>query len=276
MAITFEAFAKNNPCYKAARKMPAGSPAGIIVHSTGANNPNLKRYVNAPEICGENPYKNYFDRADIEACPHAVIGLDKSGIVRTAQLLPWNICCWGCGGGSKGSYNYNPAYIQFEICEDGLTDKKYFEKAFEQAAQLCAELMKSYPTIKIENVISHKEAHARGYASNHGDPDHWLAKFGKNMDWFRDLVKAKVQSAAEKPGTAKRYRVQIGAFTNNAGAKNYLAQAKAKGLNGFVIKVSSKLYRVQIGSFSSRTNAEKYLAQAKAAGFNGFIVEADV
>lgn len=275
-AVLFTAFATKNLCYKAAKAMPGGSPAGIIVHSTGANNPNLKRYVNAPDICGENPYKNYFDRADIDVCPHAVIGLDKGGNVRTAQLLPWNICCWGCGSGSKGSYNYNPAYIQFEICEDGLTDKQYFEAAFEQAAQLCAQLMKNYPTIKLENVISHKEAHARGYASNHGDPDHWLLKFGKNMDWFRDLVKAKVQPATESTKNAKRYRVQIGAFTTNASAKNYLAQAKAKGLNGFVIKVSSKLYRVQIGSFASKANAENYLAQAKAAGFNGFIVEANV
>lgn len=255
--------------------MPVGSPAGIIVHSTGANNPNLKRYVNAPKICGENPYKNYFDRADIEACPHAVIGLDKSGSVRTAQLLPWNICCWGCGSGSKGSYNYNPAYIQIEICEDNLTDKQYFEKAFEQAAQLCTELMKSYPTIKIENVISHKKAHARGYASNHGDPDHWLAKFGKDMDWFHGLVKAKVQSAAEKPGTAKRYRVQIGAFSTNAGAKKYLAQAKAKGLNGFVIKVSSKWYRVQVGAFSIKDNAEAYMQKVKEMGFSAFIVEVE-
>ena len=48
--------------------------------------------------------------------------------------------------------------------------------------------MKNYPTIKTENIISHKEACARGYASNHGDPEHWLARFGKNMDWFRALV----------------------------------------------------------------------------------------
>ena len=48
--------------------------------------------------------------------------------------------------------------------------------------------MKNYPTIKLNNIISHKEACARGYASNHGDCDHWLAKFGKNMDWFRELV----------------------------------------------------------------------------------------
>ena len=188
MAITFEAYARNNGAFKAARPMPTGSPAGIIIHSTGANNPNLKRYVNAPEICGENPYKNYFDRPDSNVCPHAVIGKDKNGDVRAAKLLPWNVCCWGCGNGSKGSYNYAPAYIQIEIAEDALNDRAYFEEAFGLAVQLCQRLMKNYPTIKPENIISHKEACTRGYASNHGDPEHWLARFGKNMDWFRSLV----------------------------------------------------------------------------------------
>ena len=188
MAITFEAYARNNGAFKAARPMPTGSPAGIIIHSTGANNPNLKRYVNAPEICGENPYRNYFDRPDSNVCPHAVIGKDKNGEVKAAKLLPWNVCCWGCGSGSKGSYNYAPAYIQIEVCEDALNDRAYFEEAFGLAADLCQRLMKNYPTIKPGNIISHKEACARGYASNHGDPEHWLARFGKNMDWFRALV----------------------------------------------------------------------------------------
>ena len=214
-AITFEAYARNSGAFKAARPMPQGSPAGIIIHSTGANNSNLKRYVNAPEICGENPYKNYFDRSDSDVCPHAVIGLDKSGKVRAAKLLPWNVCCWGCGSGSKGSYNYNPAYIQIEIAEDGLNDRAYFDKAFGLAADLCKRLMKNYPTIKSENIISHHEAHLRGYASNHADCDHWLKRFGKNMDWFRALVSPEkqvritaeitvVQSKAERYSQALR------------------------------------------------------------------------
>lgn len=192
MAITFEAYARNNGAFKAARSMPSGSPAGIIIHSTGANNPNLKRYVNSPKICGENPNKNYFDQPN-SICPHAVIGKDKNGTVKAAKLLPWKICCWGCGAGSNGSYNYNPAYIQIEICEDDLTDRKYFEEAFGLAAELCKRLMKNYSTIKLENIVSHKEAHARGYASNHGDCDHWLSKFGRDMDWFRGLVSPEKQ-----------------------------------------------------------------------------------
>ena len=37
----------NNNCYKAGVKM---IPKGIMVHSTGANNPNLKRYVQPYEL----------------------------------------------------------------------------------------------------------------------------------------------------------------------------------------------------------------------------------
>ena len=226
MAITFEAYARNNGAFKAARPMPTGSPAGIIIHSTGANNPNLRRYVNLPEICGENPYKNYFDRPDSNVCPHAVVGKDKNGEVKAAKLLPWNVCCWGCGSGSKGSYNYAPAYIQIEIAEDALNDRAYFEEAFGLAADLCQRLMKNYPTIKPGNIISHKDACARGYASNHGDPEHWLARFGKNMDWFRSLV------APEK-------QVRITAEITVGQSKADEVSAKLRGL-GCSVKVDKQ------------------------------------
>ena len=38
----------------------------MLWHSTGANNPNLKRYVNCPDECGVNPNKNYWDNATIK------------------------------------------------------------------------------------------------------------------------------------------------------------------------------------------------------------------
>lgn len=36
--------------------------------------------------------------------------------------------------------------------------------------------------------MSHHERHLAGYASGHGDIDHWLTIYGKDMDWFRDCV----------------------------------------------------------------------------------------
>ena len=102
MAITFEAYARNNGAFRASRPMPGGVPMGIVVHSTGANNPNLKRYVNAPAVCGENIYGTHWnvpmpiggDGKPQKICCHAFVGKDKDEAVRAAKILPWTMCCW--------------------------------------------------------------------------------------------------------------------------------------------------------------------------------------
>ena len=178
-----QCFLTNNNCYKQGRTIV---PKGIVVHSTGANNPSLKRYVQPDDgVLGTNPYDNHWNRSGISKCVHAFIGKDKDGVVRVYQTLPWNFRCWGCGSGSKGSYNNN--FIQFEICEDGLNDVNYFNTAFKLALELCAYLAKQYK-LPVENIVSHNEANKLGYASGHIDCDHWLKKFGKDMNWFRDEV----------------------------------------------------------------------------------------
>lgn len=185
----------NNPSYKAHRKM---TPKGIVVHSTGANNKTLKRYVqpvkgqsNYDTIkadLGNNLFGNDWNRNSCKVSVHAFIGVNAKGTVETYQTLPWDICCWGCGNGSKGSYNYGPAKIQFEICEDNLKDKNYFEKAFKEAVEFCAYICKLYK-LDVSTITSHRESHSKGYASNHGDCDYWLERYNRNMDWFRNEVK---------------------------------------------------------------------------------------
>ena len=110
-AIDGKIFLTKNDCYRVGQRM---TPKGIVVHSTGADNPNLRRYI-APDdgIIGQNQYGNDWNRGGEEVCVHAFIGKDKDGKVKTYQTLPFDMCCWGCGGGIYGSYNYNPAYIQF-------------------------------------------------------------------------------------------------------------------------------------------------------------------
>lgn len=210
----------NNDCYKAGRKI---TPKGIVVHSTGANNKTLKRYI-APDdgIIGKNKYNNHWNRGGVKKCVHAFIGIDDAGNVRVYQTLPWNHRCWGIGSGKKGSYNNE--YIQFEICEDALKDEKYFNEVFAAAADLCAHLMRLYPDIEIENIVSHHEGYLRGMGGNHKDCDHWLAKFGKNMDWFRNQVEARiVKESGSAPVVSETktyfpYRVKITAFSLNVRA----------------------------------------------------------
>lgn len=177
-----------NDCYKKATKI---TPKGIVVHSTGANNPYLKRYVQPDDgLLGNNTNNNSWNRSGVEKCVQAFIGKDKNGDVQVYQTLPFNYAGWGVGKGKKGSYNYNPTgYIQFEICEDNLTDEEYFNKVFNLAAEFCAYLIKEY-NLSVDNVVSHQEAYKRGYGSNHKDCDHWLKKFNKDMNWFRNKIEA--------------------------------------------------------------------------------------
>jgi len=193
-AIDGKILLTHNPCYKTYQKM---TPKGIVVHSTGANNPYIKRYV-APDdgVIGKNDYGNDWNRSSTEVCVHGFIGKDKNNKVKFYQTLPFDICCWGVGGGWKGSYNYNPAYIQFEMCEDGLNDKAYCKACYDKAVEVCAYLCKKYG-ISVSNIVSHHEAYLKGYGSNHGDPHNWWDRFGYTMDGFRKAVKAKMKTTTK-------------------------------------------------------------------------------
>jgi hypothetical protein len=187
-------FTKND-CYKAGRKI---TPKGVMVHSTGANNPNLKRYVGPDDgLLGQNQYNNHWNMSGISKCVHAFIGKLADGSVATYQVLPWNHRGWHCGASG------NNTHISFEICEDGLTDADYFGKVYREAVELTAFLCEKYKLDPMADgvVICHKEGHTRGIASNHGDVLHWFPKHGKSMDTFRRDVKSAMGEKAPTTAT---------------------------------------------------------------------------
>jgi len=185
-----QCYQTKNPCYRKGTPM---KPVGIVVHSTGANNPHLCRYVDCPERLGVNRYGNHWNRPEAATLVHGAIGLDKEGIVTVVNTLPYTMAAWGVGKGSRGSYNYDPTgHIQFEMCEDDLTDPSYFDQVMGTAVAYCARLCREYG-LAAESVVSHKEAHAQGYASNHGDPENWMGRFGMTMEDFRARVRAKLK-----------------------------------------------------------------------------------
>jgi N-acetylmuramoyl-L-alanine amidase len=114
----------NCDCYKSGVKQ---EPKGIQVHSTGANNPYLKRYVGPNDgRLGENKYGNYHNKPGLSVCANAYIGKLEDGTPPIYQTLPWEYRCWLCGSGKAGNAN-KLGYIGFEICEDNKKNKDYFE-----------------------------------------------------------------------------------------------------------------------------------------------------
>ena len=170
-----------------------------MVHSTGADNPLLRRYVQ-PAVSdpdrqellaalGVNLNGNHWNRPGTNACVHAFVGRLADGSVAVAQTLPWDHRGWHAGTGTSGK-SANDTHISFEICEDGLTDPAYFQQAYRTAAELTAMLCRQYGLDPLADgvVICHQDGYRRGVASNHGDIYNWFPRFGLNMADFRAEV----------------------------------------------------------------------------------------
>lgn len=231
----------NSTCYKGTKPMQV---LGVLFHSTGCNNCNLKRYVQPTDgvsdynkmiaLLGTNTAKNDWNHITRQAGLNAWIGKLADGTVTTVQTMPWNYRPWGCGSGSKGSCNNG--WIQFETCEDNLSDPNYFNAVYNEAVELTAYLCKMYGlnpqgTVSVSGVAipvltCHADAHNLGFGSNHSDINHWFSKYGKSMQTVRDDVAKLLSSGVStpqpsQPASTEMYRVrkswadsksQIGAY----------------------------------------------------------------
>ncbi len=189
---------------------------GVLVHSTGANNPNIKRYVQPDDNAadrdywlrrlGENQYHNDWNHIDYSAGVHAFIGRMSNGAVSTVQVGEWQKTPWGCYKGVNGSCNNG--WIQFEICEDALNDAAYFDRIYAEATELTAYLcilfnLDPLGTTKVNGVtvpviLCHQDSYRLGLGSNHADVLHWFPKFGKSMEDFRNDVAEIIKEELEK------------------------------------------------------------------------------
>lgn len=207
----------NSYCYKTTAQL---KPVGVLWHSTGCNNPTLKRYVQPADkdpnkakllaLLGTNINRNDLNHTQDKQGLNAWIGKLADGSVAAVQTMPWNYAPYGCGTGSIGSCNgwrvankdtnlwVKECWIQFEICEDNLQDANYAKKVFEEGCQLTAYLCKLYGfdpngTVnflarKVPVITCHKEVSDLKLGSNHGDVLHWFPKFGITMDTIRKRV----------------------------------------------------------------------------------------
>lgn len=189
---------------------------GFLIHSTGANNNTLKRYVQPDDnaanknellnLIGVNKYRNDWNHIERSAGVSFWIGKLADGSIATIQAGPDNVVQWGCGG------TLNNTHIQVEICEDGLNDEKYFRAVYRETVELGAYICKKYglkplgtfthnkKTVPV--VIDHKGSHSLGMGSNHGDVAHWFRKYlGDNyLDTIRKDIEKEMKGDCEEMG----------------------------------------------------------------------------
>ena len=114
-------YATKNGAYVYKTIMPGGKPAGLLWHSTGADNPWVQRYVGDSStkdtLIGANPNANGFQqttdqnarnsKGEIVPCPNAVMGLGTDGKMLTVDILPDDYCPWSSGSGNADTAKKN-------------------------------------------------------------------------------------------------------------------------------------------------------------------------
>lgn len=207
-----------NPCYLAGKKITV---KGLMLHSVGCPQPSANVFVRQ-----WNPPAN-----GRQVCVHAFID-GNTGDVH--QCLPWNHRGWHGGGTANNTHigveMCEPACIKYVggatiTCSDVATAKAVVQRTYDTAVQLFAHLCKQYGLDPLADgvIVSHKEGHKRGIASNHGDPEHLWNQLGMGytMDTFRKAVKVamgetepEVQNTKPVP-TPESYLVKITADALN-------------------------------------------------------------
>ena len=226
-----------NDCYKAGAGM---RPQGVMVHSTGVNNPNLRRYVQP--VAGQEDYETlmaalgrntngnhwnrHIDDPNKRKCVHAFIGKLADGSIATVQTLPWETQAWHCAGKANGTH------ISFEICESDLEDPVYFRAVYQEAVAFTAHLCKLYGLDPLADgaVLCHKEGARRGWASDHIDVENWFPKRGRTMDDFRRDVKERMEDDMTGEEIVRKINEYTAALPTPDWAEEELKEARELGI----------------------------------------------
>lgn len=171
---------------------------GAVLHSYGCPQPD-------PGILAER-----WDSAEASACTHAHIGKDEVIVTLPCEEITGKAARgWHAGSGKTGSANNT--HLSAEMTEpstikytggsnwielgDGSNTKAHVLATYKNAVDLYAAWCCRHGLDPLADgvILSHREAHARGIASNHGDVEHIWLRFGLSMDQFRRDVKAAMQ-----------------------------------------------------------------------------------
>ena len=260
-----------NPCYTAGRKITV---KGLMLHSVGCPQPKASVFINS---WNSPSYDN--------ACVHGFIDGNDGTVYQT---LPWNHRGWHCGSGSKGSGNNThigvemcePACIRYTsgsnfTCSDLAAARAVAKRTYEAAVELFAYLCKQYNLNPAADgvIISHREGHSRGIASNHGDPEHlWKGLgLGYTMDGFRKDVKAAMGGAGTaEPENGGWYRVRKSwaDVKSQKGAFKVLANAKKCADENPGYSVYDESGKAVYGGEESESGFSPYLVQVSITDLN--------
>ena len=194
-------YATSNGAYQAGRKI---NPQGCVNHSVGCAQPSV------------DVFFNLMNKSSAGWGVNALVGDFHKGDGRILVVLPLDARPWGCGSGSKGSWNNTK--VQWEVCEpaghtyaggtmiayDVAKNQVYFNRMWKMLVAWNVYLVKKFG-YDINGISDHAESYRAGYGSNHSDMGQWLPKHGKSMDALRQEVQAILNGSEDDDMDVKRF-----------------------------------------------------------------------
>ena len=184
-------YATDNGAYQSGRKI---NPQGCVNHSVGCAQPSVDVFFKS------------MNKSSAGWGVNAILGDFHKGDGRILVVLPLDTRPWGCGSGSKGSWNNTK--VQWEVCEpaghtyaggtmiayDVAKNQLYFDRMWKMLVAWNVYLVKKFG-YDINGISDHAESYRAGYGSNHSDMGQWLPKHGKSMAALRQEVQAIINNA---------------------------------------------------------------------------------
>lgn len=192
-------YATSNGAYVSGRTI---DPQGCVNHSLGVAQPSI-----------DSIFSN-MNQASAGWGVNAILGDFHKGEGKIYLTLKEKGRPWGCGSGSKGSYNNTR--IQWEVCEPAghtysggtmigynvTKNQAYFDRMWKMLVAWNVYCLKKFG-YKVADICDHSESYKAGYGTNHADMMHWLPKHGKSMDALRSEVKSIINGTAPAPTPKK-------------------------------------------------------------------------
>ena len=240
---------EKNSCYTQEGYMQV---KGLMLHSIGCPQPRAEVFARGWNV----PNK--------WVCTHGFI----DGLTGDVwQFLPWNHIGWHAGGTANSTHigvemgepdciKYKPSSATFTIKEsDRAAAIEVVKRTYASAVNLFAYLCTEYKLDPLADgvIISHREGHQRGVASNHGDPEHIWTQLHLpfTMDTFRADVKKAMDGEKietdEQPADYIVYKVKRGETLSSIAAKYNLTWyelAKYNGIENPDYIIAGQLLRV--------------------------------
>lgn len=150
------------------------TPRGIVIHSTGRNQPFVKAFIqpvkdnpNYKELLKIIGRENNYKKPQHDY--HFWVGKTITQGVKSFMIEPLDLKLW------------NDNFIHICICEDDLNNKNYLIDCISETTVLCDELCKHYHWTE-------KAIHDYSEISNFPDCNYWFKKHGYSVELIRAII----------------------------------------------------------------------------------------